>query len=44
MVHGLAVMQATGYLRLEEETLSRLLTDAFQGVKSRWEEKARERH
>ncbi|MBR6377630.1 MAG: TetR/AcrR family transcriptional regulator [Oscillospiraceae bacterium] len=44
VVHGLAVMQATGYLRLEEETLSRLLTDAFQGVKSRWEEKARERH
>ena len=40
VVHGLAVMQATGYLQLEEETLSRILTDAFVGIKSRWEEQS----
>ena len=38
VVHGLAVMQATGYLRLEEETIGRVLTDAFRGIKTRWEE------
>ena len=39
VVHGLAVMGATGYLDLPEQTLSRVVTDAFLGIKRRWEEK-----
>ena len=38
VVHGIAVMLATGYLDLDRETVSRMLTDAYQGVKTRWEE------
>ncbi|MBO4418917.1 MAG: WHG domain-containing protein [Oscillospiraceae bacterium] len=37
MVHGIAVMLATGYLTLDEETVSRMLTDVFRGTKARWE-------
>ena len=40
VVHGIAVMLATGYLNLEEEVVSRMLTDAFQGIKARWEEES----
>ena len=39
MVHGIAVMQATGYLNLEEAAVSQMLTDAFRGIKTSWEEK-----
>ena len=39
VVHGIAVMLATGYLELEEETVSEMLTDAFQGARLRWEAK-----
>ncbi len=39
VVHGIAVMLATGYLKLDEATVSRMLTDAFQGIKTRWEER-----
>ena len=37
-VHGVAVMLATGYLDLDPETVSRMLTDAFRGIMRRWEE------
>ena len=37
MVHGIAVMLATGYLDLDEDTVSRMLTDAYQGLKKRFE-------
>ncbi len=37
-VHGLAVMRATNYLSFDEATLSRMLTDAFRGIRKRWEE------
>ena len=37
-VHGIAVMQATGYLDLDEPTVSRMLTDVYLGTKQRWEE------
>lgn len=36
-VHGLAVMAATEYLELEEELISRMLTDSFQGLKKQYE-------
>ena len=36
-VHGIAVMTATGYLTLEEQIVSRMLSDAFRGVKTSWE-------
>ena len=39
-VHGVAVMRATGYLDLDEPTVSRILTDVFLGTKQRWEEKS----
>lgn len=39
VVHGIAVMQATNYLNLEEETVSRMLTDAYRGITQRWEER-----
>lgn len=38
VVHGVAVMLATGYLDLEEETVSRMLTDAYRGITHTWEE------
>lgn len=37
-VHGIAVMEATGYLDLGVETVSRMLTDAYRGITRRWEE------
>lgn len=36
-VHGIAVMIATGYLTLEEDVISRMLSDAFRGIKTSWE-------
>lgn len=38
IVHGIAVMIATGYLALDEEMISRMLTDAYLGLKKRFEE------
>ena len=35
-VHGLAVMAATDYIELDEELVSRILTDTFQGLKSQF--------
>lgn len=35
-VHGIASMTATGYLDLEWELVSRMLTDSYQGLKSRF--------
>lgn len=32
-VHGIAAMVATGFLDLEEELISRMLTDSYQGLK-----------
>ena len=37
-VHGIAVMIATGYFEPERELISRMLTDAYQGIKKRFEE------
>lgn len=37
-VHGIAAMYATGYLSWDRETVSRMLTDVFLGVKQRLEE------
>lgn len=39
VVHGIAVMLATGYLALDEATASRMLTDVYLGVKQQWEAK-----
>lgn len=36
-VHGIGTMIATGYLELEEELISEMLTDAYQGLKNRYE-------
>ena len=38
-VHGIAVMTATGYLELEPELIGEMMTDAYQGMKKRYEEK-----
>lgn len=38
-VHGIASMTATGYLDFDEETISRLMTEMYQSMKS-----AKERH
>jgi len=38
-VHGIAAMAATGYLELEEELISRMLTDCYQGLRLRFEGK-----
>ncbi len=35
-VHGIATMIATGYLNWEVETVSRMLTDAYMGLKERY--------
>ena len=37
-VHGIAAMHATGFLELDWELISRMLTDEYQGVKKRFEE------
>ncbi len=34
-VHGIAVMHATSFLSLEEELVSRMITDVYQGVRER---------
>ncbi len=34
-VHGIATMYATGYLNWDWETVSKMLTDAFMGIKQR---------
>jgi len=36
-VHGIAVMFATGFLDLEWELVSQMLTDAYQGLKKQYE-------
>lgn len=41
-VHGIASMIVTNYLDWDEETVSNVLTDAYQGLKSRWCGEARE--
>jgi len=38
-VHGIATMMATNYLELDTDLVSRMLTDAFQGLKKRYEER-----
>lgn len=35
-VHGIAVMTATGYLELDEELISKMLTDTYIGIKKRY--------
>lgn len=34
-VHGIATMQATSFLELDEEFISRMLTDVYQGMRAR---------
>ena len=36
-VHGIATMFATGYLKLDEETVSTLISDMFTGLKLRYQ-------
>ena len=36
-VHGLATMAVTGFLNLSEEQVSEILTDVYQGLRSRFE-------
>lgn len=36
-VHGIATMFATGYLELEWELVSKMLTDAYQGLRKQYE-------
>jgi AcrR family transcriptional regulator len=43
-VHGIATMFATSYLNLDEAFIDEVLTDAFQGLKVRWKEKAQTKH
>lgn len=38
-VHGIAVMLATKYLELDMELVSEMMTDAYQGLKKRYEAK-----
>ena len=38
-VHGIAAMMATGFLDLEWELVSRMLTDSYEGLKLRYEGK-----
>lgn len=42
-VHGIATMIATGYLNWEVETVSRMLTDAYMGLKERYANLNREK-
>ena len=37
-VHGIASMLATGYLTLDWELISRMMTDAYQGLKKHYEQ------
>ena len=34
-VHGIATMLATSFLELDEELISNILTDVYQGVRAR---------
>ena len=36
-VHGIAAMMATGFLELEEELISRMLTDSYLGMRKQYE-------
>ena len=36
LVHGIASMTATGFLNLDRELISRMLTDSYQGLKNRF--------
>ena len=36
-VHGIATMFATGFLELDRELVSRMLTDCYQGIRKRFE-------
>lgn len=38
-VHGIATMMATGYLELDTELVSDMLTDAYQGIMMRYKSK-----
>ncbi len=38
-VHGIATMMATNYLALETDLISEMLTDAYQGMRKRYEAK-----
>ena len=38
LVHGVAVMEATGYLDLDEATVSRMVSDVYLGIRRHWEE------
>ena len=38
-VHGIATMFATGYLDLDWELVSDMLTDSYMGLRKRYEEK-----
>ena len=40
LVHGVAVMAATGYLRLEDATVSQMLSDVYQGLMKKKEAEA----
>ena len=35
-VHGIATMLATSYLELDEEFISRVITDGYEGMKARY--------
>ncbi len=35
-VHGIATMLATSYLELDEEFISRVMTDGYEGMKARY--------
>jgi len=38
-VHGIAAMMATGFLELDADLVSEMMTDAYQGLRKRYEEK-----
>lgn len=38
-VHGIATMIATGFLELDWDLISQMLTDSYQGLKKRYEDK-----
>lgn len=42
VVHGIAAMTVTGYLQLEKDVVSRMLTDTYLGLKARYEQRRRE--
>jgi hypothetical protein len=41
-VHGIATMIATSYVNWDKETISRMMTDAYQGIKERYKDKRKE--